>query len=280
MEKCTGNKKITARIEKNKKIILAVLILLLCAAAVLSTAGCEKTTAEDGEKNKQSTVSESAVTAADAAVPEKTAATAPQNAAAGSTASKPAAKNSVKAGISASAQSTAQKKAAEKPDDSGGSITICGSGVKETTFSAGEIKKLGTETHAYSFRDKEKNNARQFASYTGIRLDTLLKAVGWDGKSDKIKISCSDGYNGKYSVDEINAFYAFSGAADTKGTPVPAMIAILSEGDSLGKGVVYNSKDGTPFRLVYGQADYDCDDMKDFNTQGWGFYVCKIEVLK
>ncbi len=257
--------------QKQKKVILTFWIVLLCAATALCAGGCGKAeSSETSAAQKSATeevITKGAISTPGAVQTEEAKAVKEEKEKAAGVTEKPG----------AAVPSNAEKKA---DTEESSALTIAGKGLaSEVTFSLKEIEKIGIESYTYSFRNKENNNARQTATYSGVPLTALLEAAGWDGKSDKIRISCSDGYTGKYSIEEIDAFYAFKGENDTAGTAVPAMIAVLSEGDPLGKGKTYSAKDGAPLRLVYGQADYDCDEMKDFNTQGWGFYLCKIEIL-
>ena len=158
------------------------------------------------------------------------------------------------------------------------SVTLKGSGLKEeVVFTETDIRNMKTETFTYSFRNKEKNNERQYAELTGVPLNTLLKAAGWNGTADTLRINCSDGYSNKYKLSEINGLFAYP---EDGGDPVkvPAMLAVLEEGSYMGKDLYYKHDDGPPFRLIYGQEDYDSDFTKDFNSQGWGYYVTELKV--
>lgn len=169
---------------------------------------------------------------------------------------------------------------ATKEEKQEGILTIKGSGVSNSiTLSMSELNDLGVETYTYSGRSKENDNKRQSISCTGIPVIKILEKAGWNGKANTLKITCSDGYTGKYKISEINGFLAFSDDKDVKGKVVPAMLSILQEGQDLGKGVTYKASNGSPLRLVYGQEDYDTEEMKDFNMQGWGFYVKELEVF-
>ena len=254
------------------------LLLLLCFSAMLCTSGCGSSAAVSEETAALQETAETVTTSALKADPGTTGGVLSQgNGNAVQTVGngeKPltAVENVKKDG-------TAEQTASAEKQDETAILTVSGVDGGEISFSSADLEALGSETYTYSMRNKENNNARQFETYTGIPLTTLLTAAGWDGATDTIRISCSDGYNGKYSISEINSLYTFDSETDTSGSSVPAMLAFLSEGDSLGKGNTYSSADGAPLRLVYGQADYDCAEMKDFNTQGWGYYVCRIEIL-
>ena len=159
------------------------------------------------------------------------------------------------------------------------SIKLSGSGLKgEVVFSEQDIKNMAAESGTYSFRNKEKNNIRQFTTFSGVPITTLLKAAGWDGTSDILRITCSDGYSNRYKISEINDLYSYPDSSGTQGTKVPAMIAILEEGSYMGNDLYYHHSEGSPFRLIYGQEDFDSDFTKDFNMQGWGYYISELVV--
>lgn len=159
------------------------------------------------------------------------------------------------------------------------SIKISGSGLSgEVVLSEADIRNLATESYSYSFRNKEKNNARQYGTFKGVSVSALLKAAGWNGTSDKLRITCTDGYSNRYKLSEINALYTYQEGSETSDTKVPALIAVLDEGSYIGNDLYYHYDDGPPFRLIYGQEDYDSDFTKDFNMQGWGYYISEISI--
>jgi|GEM_PF-1773267 len=190
---------------------------------------------------------------------------------------------------SKSTSQQAVQSSAEKSVDAAGQINnsnkeeraliVKGSGVTTfVTLTMDDLKNLGTNTYIYSGRNKEKANERQYFEYTGVLLEKILKSAGWDGKSDTMRLTCSDGYSGKYRISEINGYLSFVDAADETGSTVPAMLGFLNEGDSLGNDRYYDSSKGLPLRLIYGQADYDSEWAKDFNMQGWAFGISEIEI--
>lgn len=156
-------------------------------------------------------------------------------------------------------------------------LTISGS-EGEKTYTVPELEQLGLETHSYSGRNKENNNERQVREYTGISLTKLLKDAGYSAESETIKVICSDGYSREYELSSLLDLYFFDGEKAKKGEKVEPMLAVITEGESMGNDKTYKSSEGSPLRLVFGQADYDSSYTMDFNMQGWASYVEKIEV--
>lgn len=176
-----------------------------------------------------------------------------------------------------------QKEAAKTQDsaDTGETVLqICGYNGDEKTYTLGQLEDLGTETLSYSGRNKENNNQRQIRKYTGVPLKSVLEDAGYGKKGEKIKVICSDGYAREYEADSLYELYFYNGESAEKGEPVPAILALLQDGDDMGNKKVYKKEDGSPLRLVFGQTDYDSEYTKDFNMQGWASYVEKIEVSK
>lgn len=167
--------------------------------------------------------------------------------------------------------------------DSGKTVlTITGYEGEEREYSLSALESLGTETLKYSGRNKENNNQRQVREYTGVKLEAVLKAAGYGKRVEgqTLKVTCSDGYTREYELESLQSLYFFDGEEATEGDPVPPMLAIIKEGDSLGNDKSYSEAAGSPLRLIYGQADYDSEYTKDFNMQGWASYVERIEVKK
>lgn len=180
-----------------------------------------------------------------------------------------------------------EEKAFTKPEETKGtetqnySVKLKGSGLgEEVVISEGDIRKMATESYTYSFRNKEKDNARQFTTFIGVPITTLLAEGGWDNSSDVMRIICSDGYSNRYKISEINNLYTYQDGSEKPGEKVPAILAVLEEGSYMGNGLYYHYSEGSPFRLIYGQEDYDSDFTKDFNMQGWGYYVSELAIEK
>ncbi len=171
----------------------------------------------------------------------------------------------------------AAEESASSQADSSPVLTIS-SDKGETVYTLAELQALGMETHQYSGRNKEQNNERQVREYTGVLLEKLLKDAGIKTEGAILKVTCSDGYAREYEMDNLSELYFFDGEDAKKGEAVPPMLAVISEGDNMGNDKIYHKTDGSPLRLVYGQADYDSDYTKDFNMQGWACYVETIEV--
>ncbi len=150
------------------------------------------------------------------------------------------------------------------------SLTIAGAEGSPAVYTRADLEKLGLETRTYSARGKEKKNARQFLEFSGVDLDTLLEDAGYSTKGVFMKVFCSDGYVREYDVEELFDRYVYEDNASGEKKPAAPMIALADDE----KGWEYPS----PFRLVYGQADYDTGQSMDFNMQGWASYVQYIEV--
>lgn len=150
----------------------------------------------------------------------------------------------------------------------------------EATFTLGDIEKIGIDTYTFSGRNKENNNERQIRKYTGIQLKSVLEKAGYNKDDDVILITCSDGYSREYVLKELYDLYYFKDKTTEKGEVVPPVLAVMNDGEDMGNESKYNSEDGSPLRLIFGQTDYDSDYTKDFNMQGWASYVEKIEVKK
>lgn len=159
-------------------------------------------------------------------------------------------------------------------------LTVKGDGVNRTLYlTYDDLNSLKTLKVTYSGRNKENNNARQYRKCTGVNIVTLINLAGWNGSANTIKITCSDGYTKKYDISDLdNNYVSFANDSDSEGYWVPAMIALLSDGTSLGNSSNYKSSDGAPFRLVFGQEIGDSDASKSFNMQGWANYVKTIEI--
>lgn len=144
-------------------------------------------------------------------------------------------------------------------------------------MSLADIKKIGTTTIQYSARSKEENNKRIIEKYTGVELSKIFAKAGF--QDVKIfKVICSDGYTKEYEMDQLNDLYAFKNDTDTKGKKVKPILAIVKNEELSSKDADFDSADGTPLRLVFGQESYDTKETKDFNMQGWASFVETIVV--
>lgn len=157
-------------------------------------------------------------------------------------------------------------------DEQATTLTIAGAGHDTAVYTAEELEDLGTVTLTYSGRNKKVQNARQFKTFTGVELSKVLEEAGFASDDAILKITCSDGYTREYEVDDLYELYTFESNENDNKTEIVPMIAI-QEGMNE-KGVEYPS----PFKLVYGQADYDTSESMDFNMQGWATFVQYIEV--
>ncbi len=103
-------------------------------------------------------------------------------------------------------------------------------------------------------------------------LKTLMKDAGFKTDGASFKVVCSDGYTREYYVDELYGKYAFEDNDSDKKKEVDPVIAVVEQDE--------DSEYPSPFKLVYGQADYDTytNDSQDYNVQGWGSYIQYIEV--
>lgn len=157
-------------------------------------------------------------------------------------------------------------------DENAETLTVAGAGHEAVVFAAEDLEKLGTVTLDYSGRNKEVQNARQFFTYTGVELNKVLEAAGFETDDAIIKVTCSDGYTREYEVEDLYGLYTFESNENDNKTEVVPIIAIQE--NMTEKGMEYPS----PFKLVYGQADYDTQDAQDFNMQGWMTFIQYIEV--
>ncbi|NLD20053.1 MAG: molybdopterin-dependent oxidoreductase [Clostridiales bacterium] len=157
-------------------------------------------------------------------------------------------------------------------DEQATDLTIAGEGQKDAVYTADELKALGETTLTYSGRNKKVENARQFFEYTGVDLKTVLKDAGFDTKNAILKITCSDKYTVEYKVDDLYGLYAYANNESDERTEVIPMIAVV-EPDA-------DSEYPAPFKIVFGQADYDTytNEEQDFNSQGWASYIQYIEI--
>mgnify|MGYP003814274289 CR=1 FL=1 len=155
-------------------------------------------------------------------------------------------------------------------------ITAAGSDT-EYKMSLNDIEKTGTETCTYSGRNKTNNNERIVKEYTGVDLKKLFAKAGFDNVKT-FKVICCDGYTREYELDKLYDLYTFKDNDAKKGTKVGPMLAIVDSDDESSKDDSFDTEDGTPLRIVYGQESYDSDETKDFNMQGWASYVKKIEI--
>ena len=153
-------------------------------------------------------------------------------------------------------------------------LTLKGSGLSKTLyFTLDDLKGLKQYTVVYTGRNKENKNARQYLSFTGVNLATLLNLAGWKGTAKTMQVNCSDGYTRRYDLDEImEQMVSFQEENDGEGHWVPAMVALVSSSKN------YDPTEGAPFRLVFGQEPTDTDDTMSFNMQGWASYLKTIEI--
>lgn len=150
-------------------------------------------------------------------------------------------------------------------------LTIAGEGHESVTYEVSDLEKIGTIENTYSGRNKDVENKRQIKTFTGVELNTLLQEAGFETEGACMKIICSDGYTREYTLQDLYGLYAFEGDSDKK-TEVPPMIAIQEN------QTVKDKSYPSPFRLVYGQQDYDSKETQDFNMQGWATFVQYIEI--
>lgn len=151
-------------------------------------------------------------------------------------------------------------------------LTIMGTNHETVVFDAADLENMGTITVTYSGRNKVVQNARQFESFTGVPLDTVFNEAGFSVENATMKVICSDGYTREYDVEDLFGLYAFADNESDDKTEVVPIIAIVDASE--------NSEYPAPFRLVYGQEDYDTytNETQDYNTQGWASYIQCIQV--
>lgn len=156
-------------------------------------------------------------------------------------------------------------------DEQAVTLTVMGADHEDVVYSKEDITKLGLTENTYSGRSKKVQNARQFLTFSGIDVNTLLENAGYKTEGAVIKVICSDGYVREYDVeDDLYGKYTFSDNETDNKTEVIPMIAVVEE-DS-------ESEYPSPFKLVYGQEDYDTNESQDFNMQGWASYIQCIQV--
>ena len=144
-------------------------------------------------------------------------------------------------------------------------LTIKGSGVNDTIYlTYDDLDSMDTVTITYTGRNKENSNKRQYLTFNGVNLATILNAAGWNGTGKTMKVICTDGYTRKYSISELmDDYVSFVNDEDTKGYWVPPIVALV---------------DKKTFRLVFGQELTDTDTTMSFNMQGWANYLETIEI--
>ncbi len=160
--------------------------------------------------------------------------------------------------------------ASYKIDPEAATLTITGPQKDPVVYTEEDLRGLGLQTRTYSARGKEVKNARQFLTFSGVDLDTLLENAGYARTDASMKVFCSDGYVREYDVEDLFDLYTYEEADSAEGVPAAPMLALADEEEGWGYPC--------PFRLVYGQADYDGPDSMDFNMQGWARYVQCIEI--
>lgn len=151
-------------------------------------------------------------------------------------------------------------------------LTIMGTNNETVVFDASDLENMGTITVTYSGRNKVVQNARQFETFTGVPLETVFDEAGFPVENATMKVICSDGYTREYDVEDLFGLYAFTDNESDDKTEVVPIIAIVDAGE--------DSEYPAPFRLVYGQEDYDTytNETQDYNTQGWASYIQCIQV--
>lgn len=149
-------------------------------------------------------------------------------------------------------------------------LTVAGTGAETIVYTAEDLAKLGTVTYSYSGRNKQVENARQFFEFTGVELSKVLKASGFDIEDVNIKVVCGDNYTREYSVEDLYELYTYEDNETDNKEEVLPMIAILEPSDE--------AEYPSPFKLIYGQEDWDTLSAQDFNMQGWATYIQYIEI--
>lgn len=149
-------------------------------------------------------------------------------------------------------------------------LTVVTAGKDPVVLTKEDVEAMGVMTIDYSGRNKTVENARVFSTYTGVDLKTFLEKAGFRSEDAIIKVVCGDGYTREYEVDDLYGLYSFKSNKDNDCQEVNPMIAFTERED----GDEYPS----PFKIVYGQKDYDTNDTQDFNMQGWATYIQYIEV--
>ena len=155
-------------------------------------------------------------------------------------------------------------------DPAATTLTVVTAGKDPVILTAEDVEAMGVMTNDYSGRNKTVKNARVFSTYKGVDLRTFLEEAGFKSKDAIIKVVCGDGYTREYEVDDLYGLYSFESNNNNDCKEVNPMIAFKERED----GDDYPS----PFKLVYGQKDYDTNDTQDFNMQGWATYIQYIEV--
>lgn len=260
---------------RNGRKYLAVLLCLIMAVAA---AGCGSTSAGAGGKNSDGSKVVKAVSSLEKAAvgtgkyvqvksreakkkAEKKARAEKAKAAA---AEKETAASSTGNNDTGTASSGSQDRAGAKKSGntkpSGHVLTIeKGSSVKYYTES--DLKKMGTESYRYSFRNKDSSH-RQFDTWSGVKLSVLLKKTGFSGST--LRVTASDGYTKEYSISDLESSkWAFRKTTGSSGSEVPAIIS-TSGSDA--------------YRLCFGQSRDDTDDSGDYNMQYWAKYIVTIVV--
>lgn len=151
-------------------------------------------------------------------------------------------------------------------------LTIMGANHETVVFEVSDLESMGMITATYSGRNKAVQNARQFESFTGVPLDIVLEAAGFSIEDATMKVICSDGYTREYDVEDLFGLYAYANnESDDKAEVIP-IIAIIDASE--------DSEYPAPFRLIYGQEDYDTytNETQDYNTQGWASYIQCIQI--
>lgn len=175
-------------------------------------------------------------------------------------------------GSSQTEESSASDVPAYAVDENATTLTVAGADRDTVVYTTEDLEKMGTVTLQYSGRNKEVQDARQFNTYTGVELNTLLQNAGFETENAVIKITCSDGYTREYDVEDLYGLYTYESNDNDNKTEIVPMIAIQENMSE--KGMEYPS----PFKLVFGQADYDNSESMDFNMQGWATFIQYIEV--
>lgn len=150
-------------------------------------------------------------------------------------------------------------------------LTIMGEDKDEVVYTAEDLKNMGLESRDYSGRNKKVQDARQFMSFDGIEVKKLLKEAGYETDGATISVICSDGYTKEYNVDsDLYGKYTYKDNETNDKEEVVPMIAVVEDDGE--------AEYPAPFKLVFGQADYDDNESQDFNMQGWLSYIQCIKV--
>jgi DMSO/TMAO reductase YedYZ molybdopterin-dependent catalytic subunit len=153
-----------------------------------------------------------------------------------------------------------------EPEETEYALTIKGSGVdSEKSFTIEQMKGLPEAAFKAEFFALNNYGTKEYFEFEGARVNTLLSQAGLNDGAKSVTFVAEDGYENTMTIsDALREDYIDEQNTEAK---YPVILAWEENGE------VYDSADGAPLRLVFGQKEAG-----DVNKPGWVMNVVEIVV--